>query len=182
MISTATTEFTAAMLGWPLRTIEAAVPPERARLQLGEIRVRQLDHAGLDRRQPVAPRDPEGLVLQRDGDRGQAADFHARRRPLSAVVSGRRRTRAGGDLPADRCHPNRGCLRSADQVRRPRRRAGGDGAAAPPRRGQARRRGRLAVHRRSSPASDRGRRGRTSGTSADRLQRCTTSPARSAPS
>jgi hypothetical protein len=28
-ISTATTEFTAAMLGWPLRTFEAAVPPGR---------------------------------------------------------------------------------------------------------------------------------------------------------
>ena len=26
-MSTATTEFTAAMLGWPLRTIEAMVPP-----------------------------------------------------------------------------------------------------------------------------------------------------------
>jgi SAM-dependent methyltransferase len=28
-VSTATTEFTAAMLGWPLRTFEAAVPPGR---------------------------------------------------------------------------------------------------------------------------------------------------------
>lgn len=26
-VSTATTEFTAAMLGWPVRTLEAAVPP-----------------------------------------------------------------------------------------------------------------------------------------------------------
>ena len=28
-VSTSTTEFTAAMLGWPLRTLEAAVPPGR---------------------------------------------------------------------------------------------------------------------------------------------------------
>ncbi len=28
-VRTATTEFTAAMLGWPLRTFEAAVPPGR---------------------------------------------------------------------------------------------------------------------------------------------------------
>ncbi|MFZ0834355.1 MAG: SAM-dependent methyltransferase, partial [Mycobacterium sp.] len=28
-VSTATTEFTAAMIGWPLRTLEAAVPPGR---------------------------------------------------------------------------------------------------------------------------------------------------------
>ncbi|MBV8928714.1 MAG: SAM-dependent methyltransferase, partial [Mycobacteriaceae bacterium] len=28
-VSSATTEFTAAMLGWPLRTIEAAMPPGR---------------------------------------------------------------------------------------------------------------------------------------------------------
>jgi hypothetical protein len=28
-VQTATVEFTAAMLGWPLRTFECAVPPER---------------------------------------------------------------------------------------------------------------------------------------------------------
>ncbi len=34
-VSTATTEFTAAMLGWPLRTFEAMVPPGKLGWRLG---------------------------------------------------------------------------------------------------------------------------------------------------
>ena len=47
-------------------------PAGPARLGLGEVRVRQLDHAELGRRQPLAARGAQGLVLQRHGDRGQA--------------------------------------------------------------------------------------------------------------
>ena len=43
----------------------------QARLGVGEVRVRQLDHAELGRRQRVAARRAQGVVLQRDGDRGQ---------------------------------------------------------------------------------------------------------------
>ena len=42
----------------------------QARLGLGQVRVQQLDHAELGRRQPMAARRAEGLVLQRHGDRG----------------------------------------------------------------------------------------------------------------
>ena len=69
---TATEEFTAAMLGWPVRTFESTVPPGQARLGLGEVRVRQLDDAELGGRQRLAPRGAQGLVLQRHGHRGQA--------------------------------------------------------------------------------------------------------------
>ena len=69
---TATTEFTAAMLGWPLRTFESTVPPGKLGWGWAQVRVQQLDHAELGRRQPVAARRAEGLVLQRHGHRGQA--------------------------------------------------------------------------------------------------------------
>ena len=71
-VRTATEEFTAAMLGWPVRTFESTVPPGKLGLGLGQVRVQQLDHAELGGRQRVAPRRAEGLVLQRHGDRGQA--------------------------------------------------------------------------------------------------------------
>ncbi len=69
-VHTASEEFTAAMLGWPVRTFESTVPPGQARLGLGEIRVRRLDDTVLGRRQRVAPGRAQGLVLQRHDHRG----------------------------------------------------------------------------------------------------------------
>ena len=49
-VRTASEEFTAAMLGWPVRTFESTVPGQ-TRVGLGEIRVRRLDGAVVGRRQ-----------------------------------------------------------------------------------------------------------------------------------
>ena len=71
-VETATEEFTAAMLGWPLRTFECAVPPERlgwgwAKFAFTSWKALSWVDANVWRH--VAA---EGLVLQRDGHRGQA--------------------------------------------------------------------------------------------------------------
>ncbi len=56
----------------------------QARLGLGQVRVQQLDHVELGRRQPLAPCRSQGLVLQRHDHRGQAVvAFRSRRRRLS---------------------------------------------------------------------------------------------------
>ncbi len=67
---TTTTEFTAAMLGWPLRTLEAAVPPGRfgwgyAKFAFNSWTTLSWVDDNLWRRVV-----PKRLVLQRDGDRG----------------------------------------------------------------------------------------------------------------
>ena len=72
-VATASEEFTAAMLGWPVRTFESTVPPGKLGWGWAKVRFRQLDRAELGGRQRVAARGAEGLVLQqRDDHRGQA--------------------------------------------------------------------------------------------------------------
>ena len=55
-VETATEEFTAAMLGWPLRTFECVGAARAAGLGLGEVRVHQLEDAELGGRQRLAAR------------------------------------------------------------------------------------------------------------------------------
>ncbi len=71
-VSTATTEFTAAMLGWPLRTLEAAVPPGKLGWGWAKFAFSSWITLSWIDRQPLAPSRAEGLVLQRDDHRGQA--------------------------------------------------------------------------------------------------------------
>ena len=71
-VATASEEFTAAMLGWPMQDVRGIRARRPIGLGLGQVRVQQLDRAELGRRQRVASRGAEGLVLQRHGHRGQA--------------------------------------------------------------------------------------------------------------
>ena len=132
-VSSATDEFTAAMLGWPVRTFESTVPPGKlgwgwAKFAFSSWTTLSWVDENVWRRVV-----PEGLVLQRDGDRGQAVvSVRPRRRRLSAGDGGRRRARARSTA-----YPLTDATRIADvaavarPVRRPRRRADRDGAAAP---------------------------------------------------
>ena len=71
-VRTASEEFTAAMLGWPIRTFEASVPP--GRLGWGWAKFAFKSWTSLSWVDANVWRHvvPEGLVLQRDGHRGQA--------------------------------------------------------------------------------------------------------------
>ena len=71
-VRTASEEFTAAMFGLAGPHIRSDRTAGAAGLGLGEVRVRRLEGAELGGRQRLAARDAEGLVLQRDGHRGQA--------------------------------------------------------------------------------------------------------------
>ena len=75
-VSTATDEFTAAMLGWPVRTFESTVPPGKLGWGWAKFAFGSWTTLSLGRRQRLAPRRAEGLVLQRHDHRGQAVvDF-----------------------------------------------------------------------------------------------------------
>ena len=176
-VRTASEEFTAAMLGWPVRTFESTVPPGQAGLGLGEVRLQQLDHAELGRRQRVAARRAEGLVLQRHGHRGQAVLTFApsTTSPTCAASEGGAALAEVAGYRADRRQPGRRHRLGRERV----------SASGPPcwsrrRCCAARRRSSsptpvgLAVHRRGAAAGHRGRGGRASGRAAGRRARCTT--------
>ena len=71
-VQTASEEFTAAMLGWPVRTFESTVPPGKLGWGWAKFAFGGWTDAELGRRQRVAARRAQGLVLQRDDHRGQA--------------------------------------------------------------------------------------------------------------
>ena len=73
-VSTATTEFTAAMLGWPLRTFEAAVPPDRLGWGWAKFAFTGWISVVLGGSQHLAPSGAERLVLQRHGHGSQARE------------------------------------------------------------------------------------------------------------
>ena len=60
------------MLGWPVRTFESTVPPGKLGWGWAKFAFGSWTTLSLGRRQRLAPRRAEGLVLQRHGDRGQA--------------------------------------------------------------------------------------------------------------
>ena len=77
-----TEEFTAAMLGWPVRTFEAAVPPERLGFGWAMFAYRSWQRLSwLDARGP-GPRGAAGVVLQRGrhGPPGPRSPTESRRR------------------------------------------------------------------------------------------------------
>ncbi len=71
-VRTASEEFTAAMLGWPVRTFESTVPPGKLGWGWAKFAFGSWTTLSLGRRQRVASRRAQGLVLQRHGHRGQA--------------------------------------------------------------------------------------------------------------
>ena len=104
-VQAATEEFAAALLGWPVRTFEAAVPPEKLGWGWGQVRVRWLEDAELGRREGPPARRAAGLLLQRDDHRREARrtgevvgyDVHPGGRAVPAASDGRhRRPRGGG--------------------------------------------------------------------------------------
>ena len=135
-----TEEFTAAMLGWPVRTFEAAVPPGRLGWGWAKFAFRSWITLSWVDAQLLAPRGAEELVLQRHGDRGQAvARVHRlddvaylrptrARRPAPTSTTFRLADRHWSDVAAARA-------RFGDRAAV----SGGDDAAAPQGRGQVRR-------------------------------------------
>ena len=174
-VRTATEEFTAAMLGWPVRTFESTVPPGKLGLGLGQVRVQQLDDAELGGRQRVAARRAEGLVLQRHGDRGQAVvDFRVDDVAYLRSEAGARALREVADyrltdatLVADIASAR---TRFGDRAPA----SGGDDAAAAQGGGQVRRPVFLVVHRRGAAAGHRRAGGRAPSPAAGRSEACTT--------
>ena len=71
-VQTATVEFTAAMLGLADAHLRVDGAAGQAGLELGAVRLHRLEDAELDRRQRLAARGAERLVLQRHDHRGQA--------------------------------------------------------------------------------------------------------------
>ena len=71
-VETASEEFTAAMLGWPVRTFEASVPPGRLGWGWAKFAFKSWTTLSWVDANVWRQRRAEGLVLQRDGHRGQA--------------------------------------------------------------------------------------------------------------
>ncbi len=71
-VATASEEFTAAMLGWPIRTFEASVPPGRLGWGWATFAFNSWTTLSWVDANVLAPGGAQGLVLQRDGHRGQA--------------------------------------------------------------------------------------------------------------
>ena len=67
-----TEEFAAALLGWPVRTFEAAVPPEKLGWGWAKFAFGGLQDAELGGREGAAARRPAQLLLQRDDHRREA--------------------------------------------------------------------------------------------------------------